>query len=304
MADLFREFDIKGLRHLFPALVNDKLADDLFIADVYSDDLDLIKHPCRFDGFLAFYCYSGNFKLEFNLGTYEAHEGSLFIYTPGNIVRLSHSDDAEKYNVHLIIVAISNDMMSSTRFDYNKLTKESIMVLRNPCVSINDKERELCRQYLELATKVSDSGLPNIKDAVTALITSIFYLMSSFWADKLSEPHPDAFSKTSSARATMVLEEFLSLVKEYHSRERCLDFYADKLYLTPKYLSKLIKSVSGQSAHEWISSFVILEAKSLLKQAELSIKDVVYELNFPNQTTFYRFFKAHTGMTPSEYRKS
>ena len=48
---------------------------------------------------------------------------------------------------------------------------------------------------------------------------------------------------------------------------------------------------------------LILEAKNLLKYSDLSIKSIVYELNFPNQTTFYRFFKTKTGMTPSEYRK-
>ena len=73
---------------------------------------------------------------------------------------------------------------------------------------------------------------------------------------------------------------------------------------TPKYLSKLVKSASGKSAHEWIDSFVILEAKNMLKYSGMSIKSIVWELNFPNQTTFYRFFKTQTGMTPSEYRKS
>ena len=74
--------------------------------------------------------------------------------------------------------------------------------------------------------------------------------------------------------------------------------------MTPKYLSKLIKGLSGRSAHEWIDSFVILEAKNLLKYSDLTIKQIVYQLNFPNQTTFYRFFKTQTGMTPTEYRRS
>jgi AraC-like DNA-binding protein len=79
-------------------------------------------------------------------------------------------------------------------------------------------------------------------------------------------------------------------------------FYADKLCLTPKYLSKLIKQASGKSAPEWIDNFVILEAKNLLKYTNLAIKEIVFQLHFPNQSVFYKFFKAHTGMTPSEYR--
>ena len=81
-------------------------------------------------------------------------------------------------------------------------------------------------------------------------------------------------------------------------------FYADKLCLSPKYLSKLIKEVSGKPAPEWIDSYVMLEAKHLLKYSNLPIKEIVYRLNFSNQTVFYKYFKAHTGMTPTDYRNS
>ena len=81
-------------------------------------------------------------------------------------------------------------------------------------------------------------------------------------------------------------------------------FYADKLCLTPKYLSKLIKQASGRSAPDWIDEFVILEAKNLLKYTDLAIKEIVYKLHFPNQSVFFKFFKAHTGLTPSDYRNA
>ena len=105
-------------------------------------------------------------------------------------------------------------------------------------------------------------------------------------------------------RSKMVFEQFIRLVGEYHTKYRNVGFYADKLCLTPKYLSKLIKTASGRSAPEWIDSYVILEAKNLLKYSDITIKEIVYRLNFPNQSVFYKFFKARTGMTPSEYRNS
>ena len=83
-----------------------------------------------------------------------------------------------------------------------------------------------------------------------------------------------------------------------------MTFYADKLFLTPKYLSKLVKSISGRSAPDWINSLVILEAKNMLKYSDMTIKGIVYKLHFANQSVFYKFFKSHTGMTPSEYRDS
>ena len=99
-------------------------------------------------------------------------------------------------------------------------------------------------------------------------------------------------------------EDFLALVEEYHTSERSLGFYAGRLGLSPKYLSKLVRNVSGRTAGSWIDSCVIQAAKKLLKYSEQPVAAVAAQLNFANETTFYRFFKVQTGMTPTEYRRS
>lgn len=301
----YRELTLRELRHKFPVTpVTDELADDIFIAELgYESDMDIIKHPCRFDGYLAFFCYKGHFNIEVNLRTFQVREGSLFLYTPGNIVRVSAISPKDKENVKFLVIAVSNTLMRMTHFDFNKLYDESLRLLENPCVLLGEKARNICKKYLDLAKDICAMDLPNKRDAVSSLISSIFYLMGALWADRLSEAKQKS-EENRSVRSKAILEDFLSLVRDNHNRERSLAFYADKLYLTPKYLSKLVKSASGKSAHEWIDSFVILEAKNMLKYSGMSIKSIVWELNFPNQTTFYRFFKAQTGMTPSEYRKS
>lgn len=300
----YHEVNIRELKHLSQgSIVNDNLSDDLFIAEMhYESKMDIIEYPCRFHGYMAFFCIKGEFEVEINLKKFTIRKDSMFIYTPGNIVRVTNIDPREKESVHFVVVAISEDLMSSTRFDFSKLYSESLRLLESPCVVINENERELYRKYFDLIQEVSKMRMPNMRESVTALISSIFYLMGAMWTDRLTAAKKNGGDEMS-ARSKIVLEDFLLLVRDYHTKERSLSFYADKLYLTPKYLSKLIKSVSGKSAHEWIDSFVILEAKNLLKYSDMSIKSIVYDLNFPNQTTFYRFFKTKTGMTPSEYRK-
>lgn len=300
----YHEVNIRELKHLSQgSIVNDNLSDDLFIAEMhYESKMDIIEYPCRFHGYMAFFCIKGEFEVEINLKKFTIRKDSMFIYTPGNIVRVTNIDPREKESVHFVVVAISEDLMSSTRFDFSKLYNESLRLLESPCVVINENERELCRKYFDLIQEVSKMRMPNMRESVAALISSIFYLMGAMWTDRLTAAKKNGGEEVST-RSKIVLEDFLLLVRDYHTKERSLSFYADKLYLTPKYLSKLIKSVSGKSAHEWIDSFVILEAKNLLKYSDMSIKSIVYELNFPNQTTFYRFFKTKTGMTPSEYRK-
>ena len=296
--------NIRELKHLSQgSIVNDNLSDDLFIAEMhYESKMDIIEYPCRFHGYMAFFCIKGEFEVEINLKKFTIRKDSMFIYTPGNIVRVTNIDPREKESVHFVVVAISEDLMSSTRFDFSKLYNESLRLLESPCVVINENERGLYRKYFDLIQEVSKMRMPNMRESVTALISSIFYLMGAMWTDRLTAAKKNGGDEMST-RSKIVLEDFLLLVRDYHTKERSLSFYADKLYLTPKYLSKLIKSVSGKSAHEWIDSFVILEAKNLLKYSDMSIKSIVYDLNFPNQTTFYRFFKTKTGMTPSEYRK-
>lgn len=300
----YHEVNIRELKHLSQgSIVNDNLSDDLFIAEMhYESKMDIIEYPCRFHGYMAFFCIKGEFEVEINLKKFTIRKDSMFIYTPGNIVRVTNIDPKEKESVHFVVVAISEDLMSSTRFDFSKLYNESLRLLESPCVVINENERKLYRKYFDLIQEVSKMRMPNMRESVTALISSIFYLMGAMWTDRLTAAKKNGGDEMST-RSKIVLEDFLLLVRDYHTKERSLSFYADKLYLTPKYLSKLIKSVSGKSAHEWIDSFVILEAKNLLKYSDMSIKSIVYELNFPNQTTFYRFFKTKTGMTPSEYRK-
>ena len=283
----YHEVNIRELKHLSQgSIVNDNLSDDLFIAEMhYESKMDIIEYPCRFHGYMAFFCIKGEFEVEINLKKFTIRKDSMFIYTPGNIVRVTNIDPREKESVHFVVVAISEDLMSSTRFDFSKLYNESLRLLESPCVVINENERGLYRKYFDLIQEVSKMRMPNMRESVTALISSIFYLMGAMWTDRLTAAKKNGGDEMST-RSKIVLEDFLLLVRDYHTKERSLSFYADKLYLTPKYLSKLIKSVSGKSAH-----------------SDMSIKSIVYDLNFPNQTTFYRFFKTKTGMTPSEYRK-
>ena len=141
-----------------------------------------------------------------------------------------------------------------------------------------------------------------VEYAISALLSSSFYYFGSIWKERIDQAARQE-SKNTGTRSMLVFEEFIRLVNEFHTQERRMSFYADKLCLTPKYLSKIIKQASGRSGPEWIDSYVILEAKNLLRYSDISIKEIVYRLHFPNSSVFYKFFKSKTGMTPSEYRK-
>lgn len=128
---------------------------------------------------------------------------------------------------------------------------------------------------------------------ITALLYDIKYMRDQKQTSASLRP----------SRQEEVFRHFITLVNGHSKQERTIGFYADKLCLTPHYLSTVIRQASGQTVMEWINQAVVLEAKVLLKHSNLLVFQISDELNFPNPSFFSKFFKRMTGMTPAEYQK-
>lgn len=267
-----------------------------------NDKLRALKHPFRFDGLMMLYCIKGNVKLSVNLNEYDICDNHLIITTPGSILKTDDIACQDESGVEYLIVAMSQGFASGLRIDLKRLLNEGLALMETPILQISKEKEELMRHYLNLMAEIIKVDVEFRDDALRSMISSMFCIIAGIWSEKLDEARKKSSQSTS--RSRMVFENFIRLVSEYHMKYRNVGFYADKLCLTPKYLSKLIKTASGKSAPEWIDSYVILESKNLLKYSDITIKEIVYRLNFPNQSVFYKFFKARTGMTPSEYRNS
>ena len=263
--------------------------------------LRMLQYPVRFDGYIIFCLKKGHFAVDVNLQSYEVRGHSLMINVPGNIVKVSRYDGEHIDQLDLVFVLISKEFMSGIQFDFGKVFQDGLNLLHNPCIILDDFQMSVANDYFNLARKLIDAPLTNKREILGSLLTSLIYLSADVWSRQVDEARKQALDPRA-ARPNQVFEHFLTLVSEYHSTERGVAFYADKLCLTPKYLSKLVKTASGRSAPDWIDSFVLLAAKNLLKYSDIPIKEVVYRLHFPNPSVFHKFFKTHTGMTPSEYR--
>jgi AraC-like DNA-binding protein len=300
--------DIRRIHALAPLVDEFALGSEFILGAVSGKQVEkseailrMLKYPVRFDGFIMFFLKKGHFSLDVNLSTYDIHPNSLLVVVPGNIIKLSAYDENHIGDAELLFALVSKEFLSSVRFDFNKVFQDTLRIWKNPCITLQGDDLELAEEYFRLTRKVLSSAQSNKREVVGSLLTSFTYVSLDVWTRQLAEARER--ESTSSARINQTFERFIALVTEYHNQERGMAFYADKLCLTPKYLSKLVKQASGRSAPDWIDSFVILEAKNLLKYSDKAIKEIVYELHFPNQSVFYKFFKAHTGMTPSDYRK-
>ena len=306
--EALQTIDIRRILALAPVIDEYSLGTDFILGEVSGKRveksqaiLSMLKYPLRFDGYIIFFLRSGHFTIDLNLNSYEVKPQSLLVNVPGNIIKLTSYAEDHIGDAQLYFVLASRAFMSGIRFDFNKVFQESLSLLKNPCITLNEADMALAENYFTLAREVVLSDKENKKEMLGSLVTSFTYMVMDVCTRALNEARKT--QTPSSARVNQLFEHFIALVTEYHNTERGVAFYADKLCLTPKYLSKLVKQASGRSAPAWIDSFVILEAKNMLKYSDKTIKEIVYALHFPNQSVFYKFFKAHTGMTPSEYRK-
>ena len=116
--------------------------------------------------------------------------------------------------------------------------------------------------------------------------------------------NPNATQSIKYTRKEKLVFDFFCLIIEYHSISRDVAFYAEKMCISPKYLTMLVTDHTGRSAKEWIVEYTIIEIKALLRDSNFEIKEIVSRTNFQSNSTMTRFFREHTGLTPSEYREN
>lgn len=303
MDNLLHNITLSEFKSYFSGARSVGMGDDFFIMDIsLSEEHRMLTYPFRLDCFMVIYCLSGHLKLNVNLASHELKSGMIFLHYPGNILRINELVGAENEEPKYVCVMMSRSFVGNLMLDVNRIFARNPSFIEQPSLELEEEHRLLLRDHVRLMVKIIQQETRFRMECIRSVLSSIFYFLAGVWGEKLADRNGAA--EASSGRSRTLVDQFIKLVSEYHTSQRNVGFYAEKLCLTPKYLSRVIRDATGKSAPEWIDTYVILEAKNLLKYSGLAIKEIVYKLNFPNQSVFYKFFKARTGMTPSEYRNS
>jgi AraC-like DNA-binding protein len=249
---------------------------------------------------MAAYCVEGTVDCSINLTDYHLTTGTLLLITPGNIVKITQPDELAA-NLRFSLICASSSFISSTGINPSKFLVEAMDVLRDPCIHLSADETEMLHKYVNLALDITKTNPQFVHDSMAGLVSSIFYQFAGFLADSKKRQDQEAPARTT--RQRQMLEQFIKLAINDHAHEHLVGYYADKMCVTPKYLSKIVKEASGRSVPEWLNELLILDAKNMLRHSNLTIKEIAANLNFPSQSFFFRFFKNHTGQTPTQYRE-
>lgn len=248
--------------------------------------------PIRYDMMCFLYCYSGQIIYQINMIEHHLKQHDMLFIQENAIVEIIVND----LNVQLIgIVFDKNHFPSKVGMkDYLVLHE---MMAKYPMVHLGKAQTatilSACRHLEEVA---KDQQNKFSSDLVKAYM-KVLYLHCATAMNELDQSE----SITHEPRRLLILRRFFDLVEQYFIKERQIQFYADKLCLSPKYMSQVISQSSGKLAGEWIRERVILEAKLLLLDGHHNAQQVADALNFSSQSFFGKYFKAATGMSPKAY---
>ena len=249
------------------------LSDDLVISALTADKNTTADYPTSIDGFTAIIMMAG--------------EATVSI-----IRTVKCSSNAAAY-----LLAFSKSFVNEIQIDLSTSLPVYMRFGKAPVLEVTPQDVDEIRQLFQLIKTMLRSDKERYRhEIIRTLFTTAFYIITEI--NQREQP-----GEIKQGRCEVLFDEFMSLLQQYNKRERNVSFYAKQLNITPKYLSSVVKEVSGKTAARWIDESVILEAKALLKYSGMSIQEIAYHLNFSTQSFFGKYFKQHTGTSPSRYKR-
>ncbi|MDE6144754.1 MAG: helix-turn-helix domain-containing protein [Muribaculaceae bacterium] len=262
----------------------------------------------RFNGLIITLVKSGKLSASVNMERFNLTENCMVVTGANSIITF---EDDSMQNLDASVLFVSNEFIHDLNFEIIVLNNLPIASNRAPLVTLTPGECAHMAAYLELLDmnarqKISEGFEMFHKGISRSLLTATLYqlmLMSCRAREEQPEEDPQTGGRPRSRRM-LYTHEFVRLVNKYFRSEHSVRFYADRLCISPKYLSLVVKECTGRSAAEIIDEHLLLEAKNLLRFSGKNIQQVAYELNFSNQSSFGKYFKHLTGLSPSEFQNS
>lgn len=273
----------------------DNLNEDIIVFDhgvsFHMSDI----YPLRLDALVIAICTEGVGKIGIDIREYELKKNSLIVIQPKNYIYLSeYSEDFQSS-----IMACSKHLVQDV---LPKLTDILPLLMHNrtePVTDLTEEEAEGIKTFLKfIRLKLREKKTPFLKQKVHCMLQAALYEMMDINYKKNSGK-----VESPKSRKEEIMAKFILSVSEDFRTQRQVAYYAHKLFITPKHLSSVVKELSGRTAGDWIENYVIMEAKVLLKTTDMTIQEISVALNFPNQSFFGKYFKHHTGFSPTIYRR-
>ncbi|SHF57530.1 AraC-type DNA-binding protein [Bacteroides luti] len=253
----------------------------------------VLEYPIHAEKSYIIFCLEGSAEIEINLEKRVVSKNEIVLISLNSIV--FHREMSDDFRVAFFSVSknITEELLNYLR----KYPPVFLLKPDFPSIMLTDEEMEEAMRFFQLMWNVvedveNDHRTEMLKHLLCALLIKIHGHASKYMNNTVPI-----------SRKEEMVRQFFLLVSEYLKESKDVSFYANKLCVSPKYLSSLVKQAIGKPAKECIDYCVVLESKLMLRSS-CTIQEISQELNFPNQSFFGKYFKKHTGVSPLHYRRS
>lgn len=271
----------------------------LFSFDLEDDDVNnaFLKYPIRLDAMYMLMCLDieKETSIKCDLKDCILTSNSIFYSRPGAILEMGKPVKGKGWGI-----LCNPNFKSNLNLSIQNLLPHLTELKQESVLYISQEKTDILHNMLCMLSRlIDDTNTSYYHELVKAQISLFSYEFLSILSESVKAREKES---NKVKREEVYFKQFISLLNEYHQKERSVSFYAEKMKVAPKYLSTIIKKVTMRTPSDWIDNMVIVEAKNMLKYSDLNIQEIANMMNFPNQSFFGKYFKKRTGMTPSEYR--
>lgn len=251
-----------------------------------------LRFPHKIEHVTQIVITSGRFSSLVDLQYYSLETPAMAIFLPGQVVE-SISIDEEFSGVGMVI-------------------RESFTNSLNLPVSLHERLFLKNRHFHTIPQEAVDAYMSCFRQVAGILkqednpyrVEIIKHLFSAYYYGLGYYVHSTQSEPSAMTSQQEICEQFINLVADNFKQQRDIGFYAERLCVSKKYLSTLLKQNTGMTALEWIERYVVLYAKSSLSSTTMTIQQISDELDFTSQSVFGKYFKRVEGVSPKAYRQS
>ncbi len=248
----------------------------------------------RLDGIVVILCIEGELMLSIDHRVFTAHRNDIVIGVPEAVVGKAETSPDFKFRGLFMSLEYAFRMLPVSVRSWNF----KMFFDQNPKISLSETAVGTFNLYYWLLKqKLADKANPYRSHIVDALMQAfVFEFRSTFERFARLNPRPLSSGEN-------IFGDFIDLLSTAYPKPRSVSYYADRLNITPKYLSVVCKKVGGKNASKIIDAYVSKDIETLLKSSRKSVKEISNELAFPNTSFFGRYVKKNLGCTPNELRR-
>jgi AraC-like DNA-binding protein len=259
--------------------------------DIYDRSGGRPGEPHRHDYFTIVWVHKGNGTHLIDFTNYSLGENQMYFIYPGQIHHLVTNNRPQG-----CVISFTAEFLSANNISMSFLERINLFRTGSDSSPLIIPENLIDRfdQLFTLMYDLYESSISYRSEALGSLLKLVLVLSNEACARPETNHQHE--------QGTSLLSQFRNLVELNYSREHKVQWYAAALFITPKHLNAVVKNLLGQTAKEFIQDRIDTEARRLLLHTDLTVKEIAFRLGFSDPLHFSRYFKNHTGRSPSEFR--